>query len=129
MRVCRRVEVGISGPEMMCQSYFKLLFLSLFSWGQEAVNELRVSGLGGALDVAVQVATRMERDGIGVSVNWRHMGGTHGRNPKLWFVTWLLTNHGYWKPCLVKSIDGPTIRVIIQVMTTGFGHVHICPLW
>eukprot|EP00438_Fugacium_kawagutii_P021007 Skav228372 [mRNA] locus=scaffold1981:253314:256501:+ [translate_table: standard] len=32
---------------------------------KEPVDELRVSGLGAALDVAVQVATRMERDGIG----------------------------------------------------------------
>ena len=32
---------------------------------QEPVSELRVSGLGSALDVALQVATRMERDGLG----------------------------------------------------------------
>ena len=35
---------------------------------QEPVKELRVSGLGAALEVAVQVAMRMERDGIGASV-------------------------------------------------------------
>ena len=45
---------------------------------------MRVSALGGALDVAVQVATRMERDGIGVSAEPKQgpeMGnpwGTHG---------------------------------------------------
>ena len=48
--------------------------------------------------------------------------GTHGEpmgNPKLSNVIWSLTNHGYWKICLVKSIDGPTfdnIWVIIQVV-------------
>ena len=33
---------------------------------QEPVNELRVSALGSALDVAASVASRMERDQIGV---------------------------------------------------------------
>ena len=65
----------------------KAFYLSFHFHGdalQEPVNELRVSALGGALDVAVQVATRMERDGIGVSAEVKQgpeMGnpwGTHG---------------------------------------------------
>ena len=67
------------------------------------MNELRVSALGGALDVAVQVATRMERDGIGVSAEPKQgpeMGnpwGTHGEPQaiKCYLVIdkpWLLEN-------------------------------------
>ena len=37
---------------------------------KEPVNELRVSALGSALDVAAVVASRMERDQIGVLDVW-----------------------------------------------------------
>lgn len=54
---------------------------------KEAVNELRVSALGGALDVAVQVATRMERDGIGkiTAIRTDYIEMSNGTCPQLSF--------------------------------------------